>query len=93
MSGGRSAGKVGSFNAQAKSFQGFQASTRHAPCMLLVIFLTMVDANQAPSFDAAALLVPAKDLPLRTKGRFVVGQSGRRVMLACVNWYGASQRW
>lgn len=92
MSGGRSAGKVGSFNAQAKSFQGFQASTRHAPCMLLVIFLTMVDANQAPSFDAAALLVPAKDLPLRTKGRFVVGQSGRRVMLACVNWYGASQR-
>mmetsp|Transcript_73718 Transcript_73718/g.172992 ORF Transcript_73718/g.172992 Transcript_73718/m.172992 type:complete len:588 (+) Transcript_73718:98-1861(+) len=77
--------------SRGRSTAGFQA-LRFTPCLLLVICLTMVDANQAPSFDAAALLVPAKDLPLRTKGRFVVGQSGRRVMLACVNWYGASQR-
>ncbi|CAJ1405628.1 unnamed protein product [Effrenium voratum] len=47
---------------------------------------------ERPRDAHAAPLVPLHELPLRTKGRFVVGQSGRRVMLACVNWYGASQR-
>lgn len=37
-------------------------------------------------------LVPSQELPLKTRGRYVVGKSGRRVLLACVNWYGASQR-
>ena len=57
-------------------------------------------------------LVPLQELPLKTRGRYVVGTSGQRawdsaqtdscwagrnssseVMLACVNWYGTSQRW
>lgn len=39
-----------------------------------------------------AELVPLAELPLRTQGRYVVGRSKKRVKLACVNYYGASQR-
>ena len=35
--------------------------------------------------------MPLEALPLRTRGRFVVDSFGRRVQLACVNWYGAQQ--
>ncbi|KAK2072641.1 hypothetical protein P8C59_006981 [Phyllachora maydis] len=50
-------------------------------------------------FSQRPLLPPAVDvflshesyaLPLRTKGRDVVDQNGRRFKLASVNWYGAS---
>lgn len=34
-------------------------------------------------------LVPSNSLPLRTRGRYIVDTVGRRVRLACVNWYGA----
>ncbi|CAE7246322.1 NHD1 [Symbiodinium pilosum] len=76
-------------------------STRHGPCNACLlhhklwtrwVVCLVVISNQAHGLDFNTMLVPAKELPLRTKGRFVVGQSGERVMLACVNWYGASQR-
>ncbi|CAE8610017.1 unnamed protein product, partial [Polarella glacialis] len=37
-------------------------------------------------------LIPLTELPLKTAGRFIVGTSGRRAHMACVNWYGAAQR-
>mmetsp|Transcript_114170 Transcript_114170/g.355528 ORF Transcript_114170/g.355528 Transcript_114170/m.355528 type:complete len:485 (-) Transcript_114170:91-1545(-) len=33
--------------------------------------------------------VDAKDLPLRTSGKWLVDRRGQRVRLRCVNWYGA----
>ncbi|KAK1755149.1 glycoside hydrolase superfamily [Echria macrotheca] len=43
-----------------------------------------------PPIDASFLSSGEYVLPLRTKGRHVVDQKGRRFKLASVNWYGAS---
>jgi aryl-phospho-beta-D-glucosidase BglC (GH1 family) len=53
------------------------------------------DAQPLPSPDAApapapAASIPEDRLPLSTCGRWVVDRAGRRVKLAGVNWYGAS---
>mmetsp|Transcript_108516 Transcript_108516/g.338239 ORF Transcript_108516/g.338239 Transcript_108516/m.338239 type:complete len:661 (+) Transcript_108516:17-1999(+) len=47
--------------------------------------------SAAPADAAAGALVEPSALPLRTHGRHVVDRQGRRVQLACVNWYGAQQ--
>lgn len=43
-----------------------------------------------PPIEASFLSSGEYELPLRTKGRNVVDQRGRRFKLASVNWYGAS---
>ncbi|KAL2023448.1 hypothetical protein VTK56DRAFT_2444 [Thermocarpiscus australiensis] len=43
-----------------------------------------------PPREDAFLSSPAYRLPLRTRGRDVMDQDGRRFRLASVNWYGAS---
>eukprot|EP00931_Biecheleriopsis_adriatica_P066297 TRINITY_DN40691_c0_g1_i1.p1 TRINITY_DN40691_c0_g1~~TRINITY_DN40691_c0_g1_i1.p1 ORF type:complete len:625 (+),score=139.84 TRINITY_DN40691_c0_g1_i1:72-1946(+) len=66
---------------------------RHGASFVLILLAVA----QFPGLDfqtacAAASLIQMDELPLQTAGRFVVGQSGKRVKLACVNWYGASQQ-
>ncbi len=48
------------------------------------------DAAAPPSTNAGAAIVPQDRLPLTTCGRWVIDARGRRVKLAGVNWYGAS---
>lgn len=43
-----------------------------------------------PPVEASFLSSNIFELPLRTKGRDIVDQKGRRFKLASVNWYGAS---
>lgn len=43
-----------------------------------------------PPVEESFLTADNYDLPLRTKGRDIVDQKGRRFKLSSVNWYGAS---
>ncbi|CAI4213739.1 unnamed protein product [Parascedosporium putredinis] len=47
-------------------------------------------ANRLPPESELAPAMSTYELPLRTRGRDVVDARGRRVKLASVNWYGAS---
>jgi len=56
---------------------------------LLIFSLWALPCQTQSSGTFSAALVPLDDLPLHTNGRYVVGRTGERVKLACVNWYGA----
>mmetsp|Transcript_122005 Transcript_122005/g.390081 ORF Transcript_122005/g.390081 Transcript_122005/m.390081 type:complete len:683 (-) Transcript_122005:146-2194(-) len=47
------------------------------------VFMSSLDLGHALG------LTDLTELPLRTKGRYIVGVSGKRIKLACTNWYGA----
>lgn len=68
-----------------------------AACLCLTVFMTAgaalcgpveVTAGQAERGYLARLATP-RQLPLRTKGRYIVDALGQRFKLASVNWYGA----
>lgn len=77
--------------------EGFQhpswlSKTPMSVCRLLVLCLVPALCDLQDHVEVREWLVPLQELPLKTRGRYVVGKSGQRVLLACVNWYGASQR-
>jgi len=52
-------------------------------CLFIFVAPTVADER------VGAALARHDQLPLRTKGRYIVGHRGERVKWACVNWYGA----
>ncbi|CAE8646177.1 unnamed protein product, partial [Polarella glacialis] len=66
----------------------FQRSHGLGRLLVAVASLGFSVEGAAGGFD----LIPLTELPLKTAGRFIVGTSGRRAHMACVNWYGAAQR-
>lgn len=60
----------------------------------LLLSLTVATCGQSPSLTPGfgggkAWLVPSSELPLSTKGRYIIGKGGERVKWSCTNWYGA----
>mmetsp|Transcript_31675 Transcript_31675/g.67305 ORF Transcript_31675/g.67305 Transcript_31675/m.67305 type:complete len:596 (-) Transcript_31675:70-1857(-) len=63
------------------------AAASASTCCLAACFFVVVEFLLP--WRVAAELVPASELPLHTWGPNILGASGNRVRLACVNWYGA----